>query len=214
MPQYFEIHGYRSPLDATSGPFQYAFDTKLKFWDYIAQRPEDSQTFNTFMEVSRTGRSSWVDWFPIEERIITGFKDNDKDVAIVSEEHGCNVLLVDVGGGHGQDLREFKQTFPDSGGRLILQDLPLVIAEADKEGINDGIQMMEHDFFTPQPVKGKPSTPGSSNFLPSLFRCTSLLFPLCLPRLGRQRCPTHSRERCHRYGTRILQADPQRIHFA
>ena len=184
MPEYFKLHGYRSPLSSTPGPFQYTFNTDLNFWDYVSQRPEDSQTFNTFMEVSRTGRSSWVDWFPIEEQIIKGFEERNDEVAQTNTECDDNVLLVDVGGGHGHDLREFKRKFPNPGGRLILQDRPLVISEARREGLNGGIEMMEHDFFTPQPVKGNTTAPTIKNFSQSISRCESLLLSLRLPRLG------------------------------
>ncbi|GES60019.1 O-methyltransferase [Aspergillus terreus] len=61
-------------------------------------------------------------------------------------------LIVDLGGGRGQNLIRFKQQYPDYPGRLILQDLPSTV-----EGISelpDGIEAMGHDFFTPQPVHG------------------------------------------------------------
>ena len=141
-------------MASIDGPFQYAFETKLNFWDYIAQRPEDSQTFNTFMEVSRTGRSSWIDWFPIQDRVISGFDRGDDEVLPSRDHTRKNVLLVDVGGGHGQDLRDFQRKFHKSGGRLILQDKPSAIAGARQKSTSDDIEMMEHDFFTPQPVKG------------------------------------------------------------
>ena len=154
MPEYFQHHGYRSPADPTHGPFQFTFDTPLNFWDYIAQRPTDSQTFNTFMEVSRMGRSSWVEWFDIQQHVIKGFAERGDVESLADKPHGSDVLLVDVGGGHGHDLRDFRANFPDAGGRLVLQDLPAAIKEARGNNENGGIELMEHDFFTPQPIKG------------------------------------------------------------
>ena len=218
MPKYFQKYGYKSPVDPAKGPFQFTFDTNLNFWEYIADRPADSDTFNTFMEVSRMGRSSWLEWFDIQEHVIKGFKER-------SGENGDNdVLLVDVGGGHGHDLRDFRAKFPDAGGRLILQDRPAAIAEARK--ISDSslnIEMMEHDFFTPQPVKGIALAPTLSFFcfptdfqhlLTHALRCPRLLFSLCLPRLGGSGCPTHTAKYCLRHDAGVLPAHSERVHPA
>ena len=151
MPEYFKSHGYKSPPDPTDGPFQYTFKTKMNFWDYISQRPEDAETFNTFMRASRTGRSSWVNWFPVQERVIDGSKNKE----------ASDVILVDVGGGHGHDLLDFRNKFPNLPGRLILQDLPHTISEVAKIDLENRIETMEHDFFAPQPVKGSPPDPTS-----------------------------------------------------
>ena len=148
MPEYFKSHGYKSPADPTDGPFQYAFKTNMNFWDYLSQHPEDAETFNTFMRASRTGKSSWVTWFPIQERVIDGSKKEE-------EASSHDVLLVDVGGGHGHDLLDFCKKFPDTPGRLILQDLPHTISETKKLDLGNKIEIMEHDFFTPQPVIGR-----------------------------------------------------------
>lgn len=62
-----------------------------------------------------------------------------------------DVLLVDVGGGIGQDLLKFHAKNPDLRGRLILQDLPDVVNNAK---VPEYIEAMGHDFFTPQPIHG------------------------------------------------------------
>ena len=62
-----------------------------------------------------------------------------------------DVLLVDVGGGVGQDLLKFHAKHPDLRGRLILQDLPDVVNNAK---VPEYIEAMGHDFFTPQPIHG------------------------------------------------------------
>ncbi|KAF5630765.1 sterigmatocystin 8-O-methyltransferase [Fusarium sp. NRRL 25303] len=56
-------------------------------------------------------------------------------------------LLVDVAGGLGHDIHDFK---PPK--KLILQDLPVVIN--DVKVIDPSIELMPHDFLTEQPVKG------------------------------------------------------------
>ena len=62
------------------------------------------------------------------------------------------VLIVDVGGGIGHDLEEFKLKHPEAPGRLILQERQEVIDQISQA--LPGIELRVHDFFTPQPVKG------------------------------------------------------------
>lgn len=61
------------------------------------------------------------------------------------------VLLVDVGAGRGQALRDFRIERPDLMGRIVAQDLPEVIA--GREEVR-GIDNMAYAFFQSQPVKG------------------------------------------------------------
>ena len=63
-----------------------------------------------------------------------------------------NVLLVDVGGNQGHDLKLFQKCKDDLPGSLILQDLPEAVKKLEKK--LDGIEVMAYDFFTPQSIKG------------------------------------------------------------
>lgn len=65
------------------------------------------------------------------------------------------VLLVDIGGSVGHDLSEFRRKWPEARGRLILQDLPEVLDQARTMSLDKSIEIMDHDFFTQEPVKGK-----------------------------------------------------------
>jgi hypothetical protein len=82
-------------------------------------------------------RKYWVDWYPVRERILYGAEKDE-------------VLVVDVGGGKGHDLIQFRRKYP--GHRLVLQDLRGVVESI--EGLGEGIEMAVHDFFTEQVVKG------------------------------------------------------------
>jgi hypothetical protein len=62
-----------------------------------------------------------------------------------------DVLLVDVGGNQGHDLVRFRKKHPQAPGRLILQDLPAVVAGHTDENIEG----MAYSFLDPQPVKGQ-----------------------------------------------------------
>ena len=93
------------------------------------------------MSGNRVNRKHWIDWFPIEAELLSG-----------SQNTTDSTLLVDVGGSKGHDLERFLDRYPESRGRLVLQDLPGVVEKV--EGLSEGIQVMAHDFFTPQPIKG------------------------------------------------------------
>ena len=69
-----------------------------------------------------------------------------------SDLSDSNPLLVDVGGGIGHDAEEFRIKHPGLSGRVIVQDLPETIQQASKT--SQSIELMAHDFFTPQPVDG------------------------------------------------------------
>ncbi|GAM84864.1 hypothetical protein ANO11243_028660 [Dothideomycetidae sp. 11243] len=60
-------------------------------------------------------------------------------------------VLVDVGGGMGQDMLLLRE-HPAVNGRLVLQDLAKVIEQI--KSLPEEIEREVHDFFTPQPEKG------------------------------------------------------------
>ncbi|PYI32665.1 putative O-methyltransferase [Aspergillus indologenus CBS 114.80] len=145
-PAYFHERGYRCPFDPTDGLMQYAFGSKQSTFDRIAADPALLRDFNTFMGNTMGARKYWVDWYPVQERILDGF-------AAVS---AAAALLVDVGAGKGHDLLAFRARFPDAGGRLVLEDLPAVIdglKEVEGQG-HPAIETVPYDFFTEQPVVG------------------------------------------------------------
>jgi hypothetical protein len=81
--------------------------------------------------------------YPVKDRLINQM--------IVS---GFSSALVDVGGGMGQTLEDFRVHVPEYTGDLVLQDLPEVVEAARMQGLHARISLQAHDFFTPQPVKG------------------------------------------------------------
>ena len=137
LPSYLRERGHRCPTDQAEGPFQYALNTELSFFDYLNQDRDAALDFDTFMTMSRRNRAFWTTWYPVKELIFDGFVDGD-------------VLIVDVGGGYGHDLEKFCQLFPGTY-RAVLQDLPGTVEGA---AVRDQIKVMAYNFFDPQPVKG------------------------------------------------------------
>ena len=138
IPSFLKANGYQNPIDSMNTPVQRAFNSPKHFFELLVDQ-DALNNFQTLMSSYRTGRAEFLDVFPAEDRLIKGAKSD-------------RALLVDVGGGLGHDLRKFADKFPRAEGRLILQDQPDVIKQVSQ---TDTMECMVHDFFTPQPVKGK-----------------------------------------------------------
>lgn len=139
-PEYFRERGFQTPVESNKGLFQYVNNTEESMWSLLIKNPEHINDFHVHMAGRRAHWPNWIDWFPVPECIIDGYED---------EEGG--ILLVDVAGGRGHDLKKFQAKFPHAPGRLIVEDLPQVL-----EGISlsPGIECQPMDLFEPQPVKG------------------------------------------------------------
>lgn len=137
-PKYFREAGYQCPTDPRNGLMQYAFQSKLSSFQLFSSKPEILRDFNLFMGNTMGARNYWIDWYPIQERLLDGFMPEQP-------------LLVDVGGGKGHDLLAFHERYPAQG-TLVLQDLASVIGSV--QNINP-IKPMAYDFFTEQPVHGR-----------------------------------------------------------
>jgi hypothetical protein len=144
MPDYFKANGYKLPIDAESGPLQFAFDTPLESYIFWQTKPAFADNFNTFMAgklgATKTGQS-WEDVYPVKENIINAFDPKISDV-----------LFVDIAGGRGHEVAQIKANYPGAPGRFILEDLPAVID--DVKELDASIERIKYNFFEPQPVKG------------------------------------------------------------
>ncbi|OOF90203.1 hypothetical protein ASPCADRAFT_59926 [Aspergillus carbonarius ITEM 5010] len=142
IPKFLRQTKYRNPTDIHHIPFQLGAHTACTFFEALADNPVLSAQFNNHMSIYHKGRTSWMDpgFYPVDQ--LQGDSPIGED----------DVLLVDVGGGKGHDLNEFRTKWPTMPGRLILQDLPAVLAEATD--LHPVIECMAHDFFTEQPIKG------------------------------------------------------------
>ena len=137
LPDYLRTNVYQNPHDNNNTAFAHAFGSE--FWTWLKQHPEHAATFNGFMASRREGKPRWFDIYPVEQEL-SGPEGEDA------------VMLVDIGGNQGHDLINLKTKHPDLQGRLVLQDLPDVVAKAN---FNDtSIAAMGHNFFDPQPIKG------------------------------------------------------------
>ena len=138
LPDYFEENPYKCPSDAFDGPFQYAVGTKLHAFDWLATKPKLQHASNVTMTLAhRSGDPEWFDIYPVERLLV--------------QDASPYAFMVDLGGGLGHLLVDFKERHPDVPGKLIVQDIAPVIDSI--ENLPPGIEVMAHDFFKPQPVR-------------------------------------------------------------
>ncbi|KAI9757584.1 MAG: hypothetical protein M4579_003396 [Chaenotheca gracillima] len=139
-PSYFKKRGYRPPESSTAGPLQFANGTSLDTYQYWETLPGVIENFNTFMEGHFAGkRLSWLEWFPLKQRVIDG-----------ASPAGSSILFVDVGGGRGHEAKAVKTEYPHAPGRIVLQDLPHVVEDVR----DNSIEVAKYNFFEPQPLQG------------------------------------------------------------
>ena len=108
-------------------------------WEIMASFPERMQVFQRGLQMMEAGDP------------VVGFYDFGQ--LKTSTER---VELVDVGGGQGQAIAQILQAHTElSPEKMVLQDQPSVIALArTSDLLPKSVVKMEHDFWTPQPVKG------------------------------------------------------------
>ena len=143
LPGFLQKTGYQNPNDQKHCPFQDAFHTEDDLFEWFPKHPEELNDFNLWMTGQREGRANWLDFYPLQEKLLNGFEGSDS-----------SVMFVDVGGARGHEVEAIKKRFPDLPGKFILQDLPETIKQALP--VPD-MHVMAHDFFTEQPAKGESS---------------------------------------------------------
>ncbi|RMY21819.1 hypothetical protein D0865_16596 [Hortaea werneckii] len=149
FPVYAKRTAYREPCDPEDGP-----RFRGRCWS----------CFGDHMGGYRRGRRSWWEerfFNPVRERVLVDGAGLDGVEGEEEEDGEGKVLLVDVGGSFGHDIREFAAAFGDVAGmgrgrgRLVLEDLPEVVGQIREEalgvGSGDGeevrIERMGCDFF-------------------------------------------------------------------
>ena len=150
-PKFIHENGNRCPTEPTDGFLQYAHQTKYNVFDFMRTMPSLLKDFNNYMGHTMGAKQYWLDWFPVEERLL---QDLDATAA----------LLVDIGGGKGHDIQAFHEKYTNHG-RLILQDLPHGLDSIKPGSLDPTVEVMVHDFFTEQPIQGMTFPPQLFNVL-------------------------------------------------
>ena len=148
---------YQNPPGSAKSAFQNAYNTEEHLFKWIQKHPDIQHDYNVFMTHQANSKLPWFDIFPVGEK-----------QSVADQNPDC-VTLVDVGGGLGGQIHAVQQRYPNLKGRMILQDLPFttekVLASAK---FQQQFEVMSHDIFKPQPVKGTTSL-FQRNFFTSCF---------------------------------------------
>ena len=144
LPDLLLSTSHQNPSSTSRTALQVAFATDLAPFKWFPTQPQRFAHFQALMTVNRNA-STWLSVFPLSSQLA------DWDSPAAENQ----ALFVDIGGGFGQQCQALKASVAASGpvlkGRIILQDLPPVIARAPAL---EGVEMVAHDFFEEQPVKG------------------------------------------------------------
>ena len=143
MADQLEKTGFRCLTSDTDTVFNRAYPGHegQTFWQMAGSKGW-GPAMGSFMATFNEGSKDWLDFYPFEQRIIKGATtDADADA----------VFMVDVGGYTGTQAAGVKQRFPHAPGRFVIQDLPHALPSTPP---GESIELMAHDFFTPQPLKG------------------------------------------------------------
>ena len=156
--EFLEKTGFKNPSDPHNGPFQYGHNAPGEsFFEFLSKRPKILNSYNTFFEADRAGSPNWIDWFPVQQKLL-----DDASKPVTKDD----ILLIDVAGNRGYDLLAFKNKFSSLyPGRYVLFDLPYIIEDQTLD-LGENVEKRAFDFF-----KG-PVLPG--NLLLRSIRATLL----------------------------------------
>lgn len=142
MPDFFAENKYQDVDSITNTPFQKAQNTSLDCFAWIKERPKLYRYMQKVMTLLQG--SEWTVGFTLLNSEV------DK-IPSVPPQTSEKPFLVDVGGGHGHQCIELSKKYPKLLGRLVLEDLPVIV---DALQPIEGVKILPHDFFEKQPIAG------------------------------------------------------------
>ena len=161
---YIEEKGYGEPDEQRHSPYTWKSKQEGKtVWEVMAQHPERLSAFQSGLShLSNTTR-------------LTGFYDFSK-----LGVEGDRPILVDIGGGTGHAILRILQAHPElPPSRFVLQELREPVEQA-KSVLPEEVNVMEHDFFSLQPIKGKLGSLHLRHYVSHTdYRCQGLHAPVC-----------------------------------
>jgi len=155
LPEYLKSHTPTELYDPKKTPFAYALGNEgLTYYEVLNEDVAKRNIWNNTMMQMETNMPI-LGMFP--------FASLKEQV----EKEPERPFIVDIGSGKGQAMLAIEKECPRFfGGKIVLQDLPIVINSLKAKDL-PGITPTVHDIFTPQPVK--------SEYVPNLFHMWSKL---------------------------------------
>lgn len=144
VPKFLQKLQYETPLDPNLTGYM-ELTGGVKLFEMFARDPQAVEQFAGTMAAFADIKLDWTQIYDTEQ-LLKGFD---------FDEEGINILFVDIGGGTGIDINRLLNRHPHINfGRIILQDLPQVVADA-KTTVSEKAICQEYDFFKEQPVIGE-----------------------------------------------------------
>jgi demethylsterigmatocystin 6-O-methyltransferase len=137
LPDFLKDTNYQNPTDPFHCAFQRAVNDERPGFIWLGSNPKALDNFTKHMAAYHEGKPAWTSVTSFEEQL-QGWT-------------GERPLFVDVGGGTGTQCTAFREAVGDIPGRVILEELPPVLAQIPD---TPGIETLGVDFFEPQQVKG------------------------------------------------------------
>ena len=112
-------------------------------FEWLKHEPEHKKAFDNYMSGKKRGsRRAWFDIYPASERLCG-------DLALGPPN------IVDIGGGMGADMIEFKQKEGERVNLAVVEDLPETLEKVDRGSVPSGVDLLPFDFFKmDQPIRG------------------------------------------------------------
>ncbi|KAI1756266.1 S-adenosyl-L-methionine-dependent methyltransferase [Xylaria castorea] len=143
MPQFLRENKYANMTSPALIPWYQSHDTTEPIFNWINERPEVLKSFMGWMAGQRDGLPTFLSVV-------------DFDAEFTKGAEASTPVLVDVGGSMGHQCIAVRRKYPELVGRVVLQDLPETVEKVKANPLPgfQGIEVMAHDFFTPQPLPG------------------------------------------------------------
>ncbi|KAL8784364.1 MAG: hypothetical protein Q9213_004016 [Squamulea squamosa] len=143
FPQFLRESGYINPTDPRYTAFSLGMRTDQDFFCWLQSHPKDLEKLSSWISIQRETHPSFLDVIDFERDFAPAANDS-------------TVLFVDVGGSRGQQSIVLRERYPSLPGRIIVQDLAGVVADATEHPLPglEKIELEAHDMFKPQPIKG------------------------------------------------------------
>jgi hypothetical protein len=149
LPEYFKAHKPEDLYDLKKSPFSFAVGKEgLTYYEVLGEDVTQRNIWNKAMQMAEKNMpiTGMFPFASLKEQV---------------EREPERAFIVDIAGGNGQSLLAIQEECPNGfGGKLILQDLPIVIDSLKPEEIPN-IEPTVYDIFTPQPVKSNTPVPSS-----------------------------------------------------
>lgn len=143
IPEFLRKTNHVNPSNPDFCPWHVGHKTEESPFSFLSSHPECMSYFLPWMAGQRDGMPAFLDVFDFENEV--GFGSDDSAP-----------IFVDVGGAVGHQCILFKQRYPQTSGRIVLQEQAHVVEQVKGMPLPgfEGIDAKAYDFWQPETLKG------------------------------------------------------------